>query len=129
MEARLRSCDGLAFLGALSDPCGARSWTAGLHRRIPMTFSAAEEPTRSQTTTIANNLSKTKPAPPPRRQTRVKSKPDSPTPRTQAKVPKGPKAGSPRPGSKTAKILALLKRPQGAGLKELLKVTGWQPHS
>jgi hypothetical protein len=23
----------------------------------------------------------------------------------------------------------LLRRPQGVGLKELLKVTGWQPHS
>ena len=34
-----------------------------------------------------------------------------------------------RPGSKTAKILDLLKRPGGATLKELLKVTSWQPHS
>jgi len=23
----------------------------------------------------------------------------------------------------------LLQRPQGAGIKELLKITGWQPHS
>ena len=34
-----------------------------------------------------------------------------------------------RPASKSAKILALLKRPDGVGLKELLKTTGWQPHS
>jgi hypothetical protein len=39
------------------------------------------------------------------------------------------KAGSARPGSKTAKILDLLKRPGGATLKELLKATSWQPHS
>ena len=29
----------------------------------------------------------------------------------------------------TAKILDLLQRPGGATAKELLKVTGWQPHS
>jgi hypothetical protein len=34
-----------------------------------------------------------------------------------------------RPGSKTAKILDLLKRPAGVSLKELTKVTGWQAHS
>jgi len=32
-------------------------------------------------------------------------------------------------GSKTAKILDLLKRPGGVTLKELMKATGWQPHS
>ena len=34
-----------------------------------------------------------------------------------------------RKGSKTAKILALLARPDGASLKELKKATGWQAHS
>jgi hypothetical protein len=34
-----------------------------------------------------------------------------------------------REGSKTATILEMLKRPGGATAKELLKVTGWQPHS
>ena len=34
-----------------------------------------------------------------------------------------------REGSKTAMILDLLKRPGGATAKELLKATGWQPHS
>ena len=34
-----------------------------------------------------------------------------------------------REGSKTATILDLLRRPDGATAKELLKVTGWQPHS
>jgi hypothetical protein len=33
------------------------------------------------------------------------------------------------PGSKAAKVLDLLKRPGGASLKELMKTTGWQPHS
>jgi len=34
-----------------------------------------------------------------------------------------------REGSKTETILDLLKRPGGATAKELLKTTGWQPHS
>jgi hypothetical protein len=39
------------------------------------------------------------------------------------------KAATARRGSKTAKILDLLKRPGGISLKELVKATGWQPHS
>ena len=34
-----------------------------------------------------------------------------------------------REGSKTATILELLRRPDGATAKELLKATGWQAHS
>ena len=46
------------------------------------------------------------------------------------KAPKsGKKAGAARDGSKTAKVLDLLKRPDGVTLKELMKATGWQPHS
>ena len=46
------------------------------------------------------------------------------------KAPRGgKKAGGARDGSKAAKILDLLKRPEGATLKELMKATGWQPHS
>jgi hypothetical protein len=50
-----------------------------------------------------------------------------------AKSPKPAKAAkhasTPRDGSKTAKVLDLLKRPVGASLKELMKTTGWQAHS
>ncbi len=46
------------------------------------------------------------------------------------KAPKGAKkAGASRDGSKTATILEMLKQPGGATAKELLKATGWQPHS
>ncbi len=47
---------------------------------------------------------------------------------TSAPSPKT-KASGARPGSKTAKVLDLLKRSGGASLKELQKATGWQAHS
>jgi hypothetical protein len=50
---------------------------------------------------------------------------------TQAKkAPKGAKkAKSAREGSKTTRVLDLLRRPGGVTAKELMKATGWQPHS
>ena len=39
------------------------------------------------------------------------------------------KPAAARDGSKTAKIMTLLKRPGGATAKELMKATGWQAHS
>ena len=39
-----------------------------------------------------------------------------------------PAAGA-REGSKAAKVLGLLRRPDGASLKELMKATGWLAHS
>ena len=46
------------------------------------------------------------------------------------KAPKAAqKADRARDGSKAAKILDLLKRPDGVTLKELMKATGWQAHS
>jgi hypothetical protein len=45
----------------------------------------------------------------------------------RAEVPE--KAGGTREGSKTEKVLDLLKRPGGATSKELIKATGWQLHS
>jgi len=46
------------------------------------------------------------------------------------KAPTGARKGTgARDGSKTATILEMLKRSGGATAKELLKATGWQPHS
>jgi hypothetical protein len=39
------------------------------------------------------------------------------------------KAAAPRTESKGAQILALIRRPKGATLAELAKLTGWQNHS
>jgi hypothetical protein len=37
--------------------------------------------------------------------------------------------GSVRSGSKQAQVIDLLRRPQGASIKEMMKATGWQAHS
>ncbi|HXP86860.1 MAG TPA: DUF3489 domain-containing protein [Bryobacteraceae bacterium] len=46
-----------------------------------------------------------------------------------ARAVKAAKEKGPREGSKTETILALLKRPGGANLKEIMKATSWQAHS
>jgi hypothetical protein len=46
------------------------------------------------------------------------------------KAPKrAKKAKSAREGSKTNQVLELLRQPAGVTAKELMKATGWQPHS
>ena len=42
-----------------------------------------------------------------------------------------PKADTPagREGTKQGKVLELLRRPEGATIAQLVKATGWQPHT
>ena len=48
----------------------------------------------------------------------------------RAKAPtKATQAEGPRPGSKTARVLDLLKQPGGASLQQIMKATGWRSHS
>ena len=56
-----------------------------------------------------------------------KASPAKKAPKATKKA-KGEK-GAARDGSKTAKVLDLLKRPGGVTAKELMKATNWQPHS
>ena len=98
--------------------------------------------TTEENTTAATTASSKKPKPnkkarvAPRRANVAPAKAKSARKATPAKkAPKGrtkrevakPKVA--RGGSKTAKILDLLKRPGGATSKELMKATGWLPHS
>ena len=59
---------------------------------------------------------------------RAKAAPLKTEPATRAASAHKP-ATAARGGSKTGKILDLLKRPGGVSLKELVKATRWQPHS
>jgi hypothetical protein len=61
--------------------------------------------------------------------------PDAPKPTRQKKAPKTPKkaaepkSGGVREGSKTATVIALLQRPNGATLEEIMTQMGWQKHT
>ena len=70
--------------------------------------------------------SKAKPAPAKRAKQSAKAEQGA-KPKQAAKL--GKQAAVARRGSKTAKVLDLLKRPGGASLKQLMRATGWQPHS
>jgi hypothetical protein len=62
----------------------------------------------------------------------VASKKGKPAKKAKAtkKAPKiAKKTAAAREGSKTARVLDLLTRPGGVTLTELMKATGWQPHS
>src|SRR5713226_1713463 len=97
--------------------------------------------TEEQTTLAASAAAQepkatTKPNVAPRKRHVTPSKPKAgkkTTPaKKAAKAPKkaeSAKAEGVREGSKTAKVLDLLKRPGGATTKELMKATGWLPHS
>ena len=48
---------------------------------------------------------------------------------THAAQPLASKPPTPRAGTKQAQIIALLQRPQGASVAEIVGATGWQAHS
>jgi hypothetical protein len=98
-----------------------------------MTTSTTENREPAQATATAAG----KPKPPQKANVAAKKGRAAASQATSARKPRSAKkgaqprrnAGNARPGSKTAKILDLVKRPGGATLQELLKATSWQPHS
>jgi hypothetical protein len=90
-------------------------------KRRPLKMNSSTEP--EQTKTVPEKATaKARGAKRPATATSAKRKPAH-------RPPSAKKAAPARPGSKTAKILDLLKRPGGVTLKELIKATGWQAHS
>ena len=41
----------------------------------------------------------------------------------------GPRTGKVREGTKQARLIAMLKRPEGATIAQVVEATGWQPHT
>lgn len=81
---------------------------------------AAEAPKATQKATAAKRA---RTGAPKKAKAGKKASPAKKAPKSAARA-KGAKDGS-----KAGKVLDLLKRPDGATAKELMKATGWQPHS
>ena len=53
----------------------------------------------------------------------------APKRQTTKKLDSGAKSSPARPGTKTARLIALLERKEGATIGDLTKAMSWQPHS
>ena len=99
--------------------------TSTMANREPAQATATEKPQPPKTAKVA--------APKPHvRPTKAKSANKTTPAKKGAKAAHKAVAATPdrvRQGSKTAKVLELVKRSGGATLKHLMKATGWQPHS
>ena len=110
--------------------------TAVITAEGEFTMTTAEEQAMATSGAAQKPKATTKPNTAPRKPRVAPSKPRSRKKTTPAKnaskTPKKATSAKPqgvREGSKTAKVLDLLKRRGGATMKELMKATGWLPHS
>jgi hypothetical protein len=110
--------------------------TAAITAEGEFTMTTTEEQAMATSGAAQDAKAATKPNAVPRKPRVAPSKPKSRKKTTPARKPsKAPKnatsakAGGARKGSKTAKVLDLLKRRGGATKKELMRATGWMPHS
>jgi len=85
------------------------------------------EPMAASTKKKANTGARRASVAPAKPKSGKKASPAQKAPKSARKA-KGAKPAA-RDGSKTAKVLDLLRRSGGVTGKELMKVTGWQPHS
>jgi uncharacterized membrane protein len=108
--------------------------TAVITAEGEFTMTTTEEQAMATSGAAQDAKAATKPSTAPRKPRVAPSKPRSGKKTTPArKASKAPRkatsAMGARLGSKTAKILDLLKRRGGATMKELMRATGWLPHS
>jgi hypothetical protein len=108
--------------------------TAVITAEGEFTMTTTEEQAMATSGAAQDAKAATKPSTAPRKPRVAPSKPRSGKKTTPArKASKAPRkatsAKGARQGSKTAKILDLLKRRGGATMKELMRATGWLPHS
>jgi Protein of unknown function (DUF3489) len=96
--------------------------TSTIENREPAQATATEKPEPPKKARVA--------APKPRvRPTKAKSASKTTPAKKGAKAAHKATAARVRQGSKTAKVLELVKRSGGATLKHIMKATGWQSHS
>jgi hypothetical protein len=106
-------------------------------RRLTMTSNAEEQSNPPAAATVQPPKAPKRAHVAPRKRRVAPGKPRSGKKATSAEQqPKSQKAAKQakpstgaREGSKAAKVLGLLRRPDGASLKELMKATGWLAHS
>ncbi len=63
------------------------------------------------------------------KRTKSGAKTDAPPRKVPKRRTKTAKTGGPRAGTKQATLIELLKRKTGATIDDIVKATGWQPHS